>query len=106
LGFRSIAATRDGAAIIAGVHVGGLPYSLDKGNTWKPIIPIMFDVHDVRAHPALPNIVAAATARRVVRESRWRTYLGGSLRKAEQKYSLAVAVSHDEVLPSVSSKRS
>ena len=62
LGVRSLAATRDGAAIIAAVHVGGLPYSLDKGDTWKPTVPIMFDVHEVRAHPALPNIVAAAAA--------------------------------------------
>src|SRR5450432_2531669 len=62
LGVRSLAATSDHAAVIAAVHVGGLPYSLDQGSTWKPTVPVMFDVHEVRAHPALPNLVAAAAA--------------------------------------------
>ncbi len=62
LGVRSLTATRDGAALIAAVHVGGLPYSVDQGETWRPSIPIHFDVHEVRAHPTLPSIVAAAAA--------------------------------------------
>jgi len=98
LGVRSLAATRDGAAIIAAVHVGGLPYSLDKGNTWKPSVPIMFDVHEVRAHPALPNIVAAAAAVGLCVSHdgghTWEVISEG----LEVKYSLAVAVLHDEVL--------
>lgn len=98
LGVRSLAATRDGAAIIAAVHVGGLPYSLDKGNTWKPTVPIMFDVHEVRAHPALPNIVAAAAAVGLcVTHDGGRTWEVVS-EGLEVKYSLAVAVLHDEVL--------
>jgi len=102
LGVRSLAATRDGAAIVAAVHVGGLPYSLDKGNTWKPTVPIMFDVHEVRAHPALPNIVAAAAALGLcVSHDGGRTWevVSGGL---EVKYSLAVAVLHDQVLFSIS----
>src|ERR1019366_9473845 len=98
LGIRSLAATRDGAAIIAAVHVGGLPYSLDKGNTWKPTVPIMFDVHEVRAHPTSPNIVAAAAAVGLCVSldggQTWEIVSQG----LELKYSLAVAVLHDEVL--------
>jgi hypothetical protein len=101
LGVRSLAATRDGAAIIAAVHVGGLPYSLDKGGTWKPTVPIMFDVHEVRAHPALPNIVAAAAAVGLCVSHdgghTWEVVSEG----LEVKYSLAVAVLHDEVLFSI-----
>jgi len=98
LGVRSLAATIDGAAIIAAVHVGGLPYSLDKGDTWKPTIPVIFDVHEVRAHPTLPNIVAAASAVGlcVSRDGAqtWEVISEG----LELKYSLAVAVLRDEVL--------
>jgi hypothetical protein len=102
LGVRSIAATRDGAAIIAAVHVGGLPHSVDKGNTWKPTVPIMFDVHEVRAHPTLPNIVAAAAAVGLCVSHNgghtWEVISEG----LEVKYSLAVAVLPDEVLFSIS----
>jgi hypothetical protein len=98
LGVRSLAATRDGAAIIAAVHVGGLPYSLDKGNTWKPTVPIMFDVHEVRTHPSLPNIVAAAAAVGlcVSHDSghTWEVISEG----LELSNSLAVAILRDEVL--------
>jgi len=62
LGVRSSTATADGAVILAAVHVGGIPRSADQGETWTPTIPIMFDVHEVCSHPALPNIVAAAAA--------------------------------------------
>jgi hypothetical protein len=62
LGVRSLTATVDGAAILAAVHVGGIPRSEDRGETWTPTVPIMFDIHEVRAHPSLPNIVAAAAA--------------------------------------------
>ena len=62
LGVRSLTATFDGTALLAAVHVGGIPRSEDGGETWTPTIPVMFDVHEVRAHPSLPNVVAAATA--------------------------------------------
>ncbi|HEY0795642.1 MAG TPA: hypothetical protein VGD64_07655 [Acidisarcina sp.] len=62
LGVRSLTATADGAAIIAAVHVGGLPRSIDGGATWRPSVPIRFDVHEVRAHPTRANVVAAAAA--------------------------------------------
>lgn len=60
LGIRSITATSDGAVLLANVHVGGIPRSLDGGVTWQPTIDIESDVHEVRAHPSRPRIVAAA----------------------------------------------
>ena len=62
LGIRSITATSDGAVLLANVHVGGIPRSVDGGVTWQPTIAIDSDVHEVRAHPNRPGIVAAATA--------------------------------------------
>jgi hypothetical protein len=62
LGVRALTATADGTAILAAVHVGGIPRSTDGGDTWTPTIPIMFDVHEVCSLPASPDIVAAAAA--------------------------------------------
>jgi hypothetical protein len=59
LHIRALASTADGAALLAAVHVGGIPRSTDGGETWSPTVPIDFDVHEVRAHPTLPNVVAA-----------------------------------------------
>ena len=63
LGVRSMAATCDGAVLLANVHVGGVPRSTDFGRTWRPTIDIDSDVHQVRAHPTRPNIAVAAAAR-------------------------------------------
>jgi hypothetical protein len=62
LGIRSITATSDGAVLLANVHVGGIPRSVDRGATWQPTIHVDSDVHEVRAHPNRPGIVAAAAA--------------------------------------------
>ncbi len=62
LGVRSISATCDGAVLLANVHVGGIPRSTDGGATWQPTIDIENDVHEVRAHPARPHTVVAASA--------------------------------------------
>jgi hypothetical protein len=62
LGIRSMAATCDGAVLLANVHVGGVPRSTDSGLTWRPTIDIDSDVHQVCAHPARPDIVIAAAA--------------------------------------------
>lgn len=61
LGVRSISATADGA-LLANVHVGGVPRSGDGGATWRPTIAVDSDVHEVRGHPRRPEIVAAAAA--------------------------------------------
>jgi hypothetical protein len=45
LGVRSITATSDGSALLANVHVGGIPRSADAGATWQPTIDIERDVH-------------------------------------------------------------
>jgi hypothetical protein len=62
LGIRSLTATCDGGALLANVHVGGIPRSTDGGATWNPTIDINEDVHEVRAHVARPDIVIAAAA--------------------------------------------
>lgn len=62
LGIRSMAATCDGSALLANVHVGGIPRSTDLGLRWRPTIDIECDVHQVCAHPTRPEIVIAASA--------------------------------------------
>lgn len=62
LGVRSIAVTADRRALLANVHVGGIPRSTDGGATWHPTIDIDSDVHEVCAHPTDPEIVIAAAA--------------------------------------------
>ena len=62
LGVRSVAANADGSVLFANVHVGGIPRSVDGGRSWQPTIDMHSDVHEVRAHPADPDIVAAASA--------------------------------------------
>jgi hypothetical protein len=61
LGIRSITATLDGA-LLANVHVGGIPRSVDRGATWAPTIDVDTDVHEVRAHPSSAGVVMAAAA--------------------------------------------
>jgi hypothetical protein len=62
LGIRSMTATCNGDALLANVHVGGIPRSTDGGVTWHPTINIDEDVHEVRAHESCPDIVIAAAA--------------------------------------------
>jgi hypothetical protein len=62
LGIRSMAATCDGAVLLANVHVGGIPRTTDGGLTWRPTIDIDSDVHQVCAHPTRPDVVIAAAA--------------------------------------------
>ena len=98
LSIRALTATADGSAVLAAVHVGGIPLSLDGGETWTSTIPIAFDVHDVRAHPSLKDIVAAATAIGLcVSQDGGRSWnvLSEGLELTD---SLAVAVLQDEVL--------
>ncbi len=62
LGIRSMATTCDHTALLANVHVGGIPRSTDAGATWQPTIEIDADVHQVCAHPSRPEVVIAAAA--------------------------------------------
>ncbi|MBI3272571.1 MAG: hypothetical protein HYZ53_26515 [Planctomycetes bacterium] len=103
LGIRSLTATRDGGAILANVHVGGIPRSTDGGATWQPTIHVDSDVHEVRAHPVRAGIVAAAAAIGLC------TSLdGGATWKVEQEglhaaYCSAVAFAGDDVLVAAAS---
>jgi hypothetical protein len=62
LGIRSMTATPDGGALLANVHVGGVPRSTDLGRTWRPTIDVEADVHQVCAHPTRARLVIAAAA--------------------------------------------
>jgi hypothetical protein len=98
LGIRSITATSDGAVLLANVHVGGIPRSVDGGITWQPTIDINSDVHEVRAHPNRPGTVVAAAAVGLCTSSD-----GGAIWVVEQaglhaSYCSAVAFAGDDVL--------
>jgi len=98
LGIRSVAANSNGSILFANVHVGGIPRSNDGGKTWHPNIDINRDVHEVRAHPANPEIIVAAAAAGlcISRDS-------GATWAIEQEglhapYCSAVAFSGDDIL--------
>lgn len=57
---RSLTGSSDGRVLLAGVHVGGIPRSVDGGLTWHPTIDIEWDVHEVCIHPERPEAVIAA----------------------------------------------
>ena len=101
LGVRSLAVTSNGAALLIGVHVGGIPRSVDWGASRTPSIPVMFDVREVRAHPSLPGFVAAACAVGLCLSDdcgvTWSALSSG----LDATTSLAVAVLEDEVLISI-----
>ena len=59
---RSLTATADDGALLANVHVGGIPRSGNGGASWKPTIDPDADVHQVRAHPDDPRFVLAPAA--------------------------------------------
>ena len=96
---RAISSTSDGKAIIAAVHVGGMPLSEDGGKSWRPTIPIRDDVHQVKGHPTISNLMAAAAAAGLyVTEDRgrsWTLYKDGL---QTPSYCLAVAHLKDEIL--------
>ncbi|HSH44494.1 MAG TPA: hypothetical protein VK966_01440 [Longimicrobiales bacterium] len=62
LGVRSLTGSSDGRVLLAGVHVGGIPRSVDGGLTWHPTIDIKWDVHEVCIHPEDPETVIGACA--------------------------------------------
>ncbi len=102
LGVRSVAANSNGSILFANVHVGGIPRSMDGGRTWQPTIDINSDVHEVRAHQADPDIVAAASATGlcISRDAgaTWTIERNG----LHASYCSAVAFSGDDILVSAS----
>ena len=100
LGIRSVTATSDGAVLLANVHVGGIPRSLDGGVTWQPTIDVDSDVHEVRAHPQRAGAVVAAAAIGLCTSSD-----GGATWAVEQRglhalHCSAVAFAGDDILVS------
>lgn len=59
---RSLTETSDHRALLAGVHVGGIPRSGNGGASWKPTINPDADVHQVRAAPNDARLVLAPAA--------------------------------------------
>jgi len=59
---RSLGATAGDAALLASVHVGGIPRSTDGGRSWYPTVDVEADVHQVRADPLDAGHATAAAA--------------------------------------------
>ncbi|MBM3760002.1 MAG: hypothetical protein FJW36_07110 [Acidobacteria bacterium] len=102
LGIRSLSASADGHSLFANVHVGGIPRSLDQGQSWHPTIDIHCGVHEVRCHPTNPRIVAAASA--VGLGLSWGAGSTWTIESAglHATHALAIAFSGDDVILSAS----
>ena len=102
LNVRSMTATCDEQVLLANVHVGGIQRSTDLGETWEPTIAVDHDVHEVLAHPTLPNLVMAAAAVGLCVSddagATWSVEVDGLPRT----YARAVAFIDDDVLLSIS----
>jgi hypothetical protein len=99
---RSMTATADGAAILANVHVGGIPRSIDGGASWRPTIAVDDDVHQVLAHPGDPGIVVAAASVGLCRSTDAGATWASSTAGMHASYARAVTFVGDDVLVSVS----
>ena len=101
LHIRSLTTSADGTTLMAAVHVGGIPRSIDAGMTWAPTIPIMDDVHEVRAHETRAEVAAAVTAYGLIISQdagqSWKLLADGP----EVTHGLALTILPDEVLFSV-----
>lgn len=102
LNVRSMTATCDEQVLLANVHVGGIQRSTDLGEKWEPTIAVDHDVHEVLAHPTLPNLVMAAAAVGLCVSNdagaTWSVEVDGLPRT----YARAVAFIDDDVLLSIS----
>lgn len=99
---RSLTITADARAVLANVHVGGIPRSGNGGASWAPTIDVDADVHEVRAHPTDPAHVMAVASVGIV-ESRdagvtWSVATEG----LHATYARAVAFTTGAVLASIS----
>jgi photosystem II stability/assembly factor-like uncharacterized protein len=95
-------ATADGTVLLANVHVGGMPRSTDGGATWQPTVDIDSDVHEVRAHPARPEVVMAASAIGLCASHDGGVSWEAAHEGLHAPYCSAVAFAGDDVLVSAS----
>jgi hypothetical protein len=99
---RSMTATCDGAAVLVNVHVGGIPRSVDGGDTWLPTVAVDDDVHQVLAHPTRPEIVVAAASVGLCRSRDGGATWSSSTDGLELTYARGVAFVGDDVVLTVS----
>ena len=99
---RTMTSTSDGAVVLANVHVGGIPRSIDGGDSWHPTIAVDDDVHQVLAHPTRPGIVVAAASVGLCRSrdggATWTSTTDGMA----MSYARGVAFVGDDVVVTVS----
>jgi hypothetical protein len=102
LGVRAMTSTCDDSVLLATVHVGGIPRSVDGGRTWASTIPVMWDAHETRAHPNRPEVIASASGAGLLVSldsgATWKMITEGGMNPL---HSLAVAVLPDEALFSI-----
>jgi hypothetical protein len=95
-------ATCDGSAVLANVHVGGIPRSVDGGETWHPTVAVDDDVHQVLAHPTRPEVVVAAASVGLCRSLDGGATFTSSTEGMELTYARGVAFVGDDVVVTVS----
>jgi hypothetical protein len=99
---RAMTSTCDDSALLATVHVGGIPRSVDGGKTWAPTVPVMWDVHETRAHPHRPEVIASASAVGLLTSldggATWNVITEAAM---DPPHALAVAMLPDEALFSI-----
>lgn len=99
---RTMTSTCDGGAVLANVHVGGIPRSVDGGETWQPTVAVDDDVHQVLAHPTRPEVVVAAASVGLCRSLDGGATFTSSTDGMELTYARGVAFVGDEVAITVS----
>ena len=99
---RTMTATCDGGAVLANVHVGGIPRSVDGGATWHPTVAVDDDVHQVLAHPTRPEVVVAAASVGLCRSLDAGATWTSSTEGLDLTYARGVAFVGDDVVVTVS----
>jgi hypothetical protein len=99
---RTMTATCDGSAVLANVHVGGIPRSVDGGESWQPTVAVDDDVHQVLAHPTRPEVVVAAASVGLCRSRDGGATWTSSTEGMALTYARGVAFVGDDVVVTVS----
>jgi hypothetical protein len=99
---RSMTTTADAGALLVNVHVGGIPRSVDGGETFSPTLDVDDDVHQVLGHPTRPEIAVAAASVGLCRSGDGGATWVSTTDGMEMSYARAVACVGDDVLVTVS----